>query len=93
VEDPESNIEKLTALNDLGIHIVIDGFGTAYSSLSQLKNFPLNILKIDRSLTIKLGEEPEDEAIGSADDQARPSPGLGGDGLGSGGRGATRDAT
>jgi EAL domain-containing protein (putative c-di-GMP-specific phosphodiesterase class I) len=34
VEDPESNIEKLMALNDLGIHIVIDDFGTAYSSLS-----------------------------------------------------------
>jgi len=66
MDEPESNIEKLTMLNDLGIHIVIDDFGTAYSSLAHLKNFPLNILKIDRSLTVKLGEEPEDEAIVSA---------------------------
>ena len=66
MKDPESNIEKLMALNDLDIHIVIDDFGTAYSSLSQLKSLPLNILKIDRSLTVKLGEEPEDEAIVSA---------------------------
>ncbi len=64
--DAEANVEKLTALNDLGIHIVIDDFGTAYSSLAQLKNLPLNILKIDRSLVIKLGEEPEDKAIVSA---------------------------
>jgi predicted signal transduction protein with EAL and GGDEF domain len=66
MEDAEANVEKLTALNDLGIHIVIDDFGTAYSSLAQLKNFPLNILKIDRSLVIKLGEEPEDKAIVAA---------------------------
>ena len=45
---------------------MIDDFGTAYSSLAQLKNFPLNVLKIDRSLTVKLGGEPEDEAIVSA---------------------------
>ena len=47
----------------MGVHIVIDDFGTAFSSLSYLKNFPLNFLKIDRSLIVKLGEEPEDKAI------------------------------
>jgi len=66
MDDPESNIEKLTALKDLGIHIVIDDFGTAYSSLSYLKNFPLNFLKVDRSLIVELGEESEDKAIVSA---------------------------
>ncbi len=63
MDDAEANVEKLTALKDLGVHIVIDDFGTAYSSLSYLKNFPLNFLKIDRSLIVKLGEKPEDEAI------------------------------
>jgi EAL domain-containing protein (putative c-di-GMP-specific phosphodiesterase class I) len=66
MEDADANVEKLTALNDLGIHIVIDDFGTAYSSLAQLKNLPLNILKIDRSLVIELGEKPEDKAIVAA---------------------------
>lgn len=66
MEDVEDNVEKLTALKELGINIVIDDFGTAYSALSKLKNFPLNILKIDRSLTVKLGEEPEDKAIVAA---------------------------
>ncbi len=66
MDDAEANVEKLKALNNLGVHVVIDDFGTAYSSLAQLKNFPLNILKIDRSLTVRLGEEPEDEAIVSA---------------------------
>jgi EAL domain-containing protein (putative c-di-GMP-specific phosphodiesterase class I) len=63
MDDPESNVEKLRELKDLGIHIVIDDFGTAYSSLSYLKTFPLNFLKVDRSLIVKLGEEPEDKVI------------------------------
>jgi diguanylate cyclase (GGDEF)-like protein/PAS domain S-box-containing protein len=66
MNDPESNVEKLTALKDLGIHIVIDDFGTAYSSLSYLKNFPLNFLKVDRSLVVELGEKSEDKAIVAA---------------------------
>ncbi len=63
MDDPESNVKKLKALKELGIHIVIDDFGTAYSSLSYLKNFPLNFLKVDRSLVGKLGEESEGKAI------------------------------
>ncbi len=66
MDDPESNVEKLTKLKKLGIHIVIDDFGTSYSSLSYLKNFPLNFLKVDRSLIVRLGEEPEDKAIVAA---------------------------
>ena len=55
MEDAEANVEKLTKLKELGIHIVIDDFGTAFSSLAYLKNFPLNFLKVDRSLIVKLG--------------------------------------
>jgi diguanylate cyclase (GGDEF)-like protein/PAS domain S-box-containing protein len=66
MDEPESNAEKLRALKDLGIHIVIDDFGTAFSSLSYLKNFPLNFLKVDRSLIAKLGDEPEDKAVVAA---------------------------
>ncbi len=62
----EANAGKLEALRALGVDIVIDDFGTAYSSLSHLRRLPLNFLKIDRSLVVKLGEEREDRAIVSA---------------------------
>lgn len=41
--------EQLHALKNLGIRLGIDDFGTGYSSLSRLLNFPIDILKIDRS--------------------------------------------
>ncbi len=48
----ESNIIKLEELKSAGIHIAIDDFGTAYSSLNYLKRLPINSLKIDRSFLI-----------------------------------------
>lgn len=49
VEDIDEAIEKLQALQDLGVYISIDDFGTGYSSLTHLKRLPLNQLKIDQS--------------------------------------------
>lgn len=41
---------------DLGVKIVLDDFGTGDSSLSYVKRFPIDTLKIDRSFVADLGE-------------------------------------
>jgi diguanylate cyclase (GGDEF)-like protein/PAS domain S-box-containing protein len=51
VQDAETATNRLKALRALGVRLAIDDFGTGYSSLSYLKQFPIDILKIDKSFT------------------------------------------
>ena len=60
MSDLKNNIDKLEAFSAMGIRLSIDDFGTAYSSLSYLKNLPVNCLKIDRSFLSAI-ESIEDE--------------------------------
>lgn len=55
-----SNVNKL---KQLGISIVIDDFGTGFSSMSYLKSFPISMLKIDKSFISGLPDGSEDAAI------------------------------
>ena len=53
---------ELARLHDEGLKIAIDDFGTGFSSLSQLSRLPVQILKLDRSLTQQL-DDPRGLAV------------------------------
>jgi diguanylate cyclase (GGDEF)-like protein len=55
-----TNLEKL---HELGIRLVLDDFGTGYSSFQHLKDFPIDMVKIDRSFVANLGRGEHDAAI------------------------------
>ncbi|WP_432536671.1 bifunctional diguanylate cyclase/phosphodiesterase [Kineococcus arenarius] len=53
----------LTRLRRLGVRVAVDDFGTGYSSLSTLRTLPVDVVKVDRSFTSRLGEGPGDVRI------------------------------
>jgi diguanylate cyclase (GGDEF)-like protein/PAS domain S-box-containing protein len=63
MRDADAAVTILWALKRLGVYIAIDDFGTGYSSLSNLKRFPVDTLKIDRSFVHGLGQDEQDAAI------------------------------
>jgi diguanylate cyclase (GGDEF)-like protein/PAS domain S-box-containing protein len=64
--DDRKALEIFGRIQNLGVRIVLDDFGTGYASLSYLKKFPLDGIKIDRSFVGELLSEPDDAAIVSA---------------------------
>ena len=58
-----NNLDTLNTLNVLGIQISLDDFGTEYSSLSYLKNFPFDTIKIDRYFIRDLLQDDKSQAI------------------------------
>jgi EAL domain-containing protein (putative c-di-GMP-specific phosphodiesterase class I) len=66
MQNPERVIKILAEIKKLGVRLAIDDFGTGYSSLGQLKRFPIDTLKVDRSFIRDLPSNSEDRGITEA---------------------------
>ncbi len=63
MQDTEATLATLNDLKRLGVRLAIDDFGTGYSSLSYLRQFPIDILKIDRSFVASMANGPDETAL------------------------------
>lgn len=63
MEDARRTVEILHSIKEIGLRISIDDFGTGYSSLSYLRQFPVDVLKIDRSFVRDIVEDTDCLAI------------------------------
>src|SRR5438445_8911858 len=63
MENPESEVETLASLREMGLKIAIDDFGTGYSSLGYLKNLPIDSVKLDQSFVNGATTDPDDAAL------------------------------
>jgi EAL domain-containing protein (putative c-di-GMP-specific phosphodiesterase class I) len=66
MEDNDSTRSMLASFRRLGVRLAIDDFGTGHSSLSYIRRFQIDTLKIDRSFVQSLPDNGEDAAICSA---------------------------
>ncbi|HZW21215.1 sensor domain-containing protein [Noviherbaspirillum sp.] len=66
VHNPEHAQRLLRAIKQMGVRLAIDDFGAGYSALGQLKHFPIDTLKVDRSFIRDVVDNPGDKAITGA---------------------------
>jgi EAL domain-containing protein (putative c-di-GMP-specific phosphodiesterase class I) len=63
MRDADATVARLRRLKDLGTLIAIDDFGTGYSSMAYLRQFPVDILKIDRSFVAEVDGSTDSAAL------------------------------
>lgn len=66
MDNIQDTISTLQKLKKLGLTLSIDDFGTGYSSLSYLKQFPVDVLKVDKDFVKDIPQDQSDMAITSA---------------------------
>lgn len=66
MQNAELSIGTLWDLKSLGVRLSMDDFGIGYSSLSYLKRFPIDRLKLDKSFVRDVTQDPDDAAIAAA---------------------------
>jgi diguanylate cyclase (GGDEF)-like protein/PAS domain S-box-containing protein len=63
MRDAEGTVARLRRLKNLGVMIAIDDFGTGYSSMAYLRQFPVDVLKIDRSFVAEVDGSADSAAL------------------------------
>lgn len=76
MHNPDHVLGILHTLKDLGFRLSIDDFGTGFSSLSYLKRFPVNEVKIDKSFILNIASDEDDLAIVKATVELTHSLGM-----------------
>jgi len=66
IQDPDGTRETLKALKNIGVRLAIDEFGAGYSCLKYLREFPLDVLKIDRSFVSDVDSHKDAQVLCSA---------------------------
>ncbi|MET0293147.1 MAG: EAL domain-containing protein [Steroidobacteraceae bacterium] len=63
MRDPEASLSLMNRLRDLGVRLAMDDFGTGTSSLGCLREYPFDVIKIDRSFVNGLAANPDVLAV------------------------------
>jgi diguanylate cyclase len=63
LEESPHTVAELHELQRLGVRVAVDDFGTGYSSLAYLRSFPIDLVKVDRTLTVDLHGDPGAAAL------------------------------
>jgi|GEM_PF-2639065 len=63
MHNPAHLITMLTDIKKMGVRLAIDNFGTGYSSLAQIKHYPIDTLKVDRSFIRNISQDSEGRAM------------------------------
>jgi diguanylate cyclase (GGDEF)-like protein len=66
LKDDEATALLLRDLRSMGISIALDDFGTGYSSMSYVRNFPLDVIKLDRCFVCDVASDPVAAGVANA---------------------------